>query len=57
MYDDPGFTQVVEFLMDFHSPVKEEMPSAWTLDKEYADFQWWLSRTEDGDWEVATWGY
>ena len=49
------YTQVIEFLSDFHSPV--EGGSAWEPDTEYKDWQWWLARTEDGNWELLTWGY
>lgn len=42
--------------MDFHSPV-EEGPYAWTPDYEYKDYQWWLGRTEGGDWEIVSYGY
>ena len=52
-----GYTQVVEFLTDFHSPVTEDHPSAWELDQEYTDWQWWLARTDDGPWKLLTWGY
>jgi D-alanyl-D-alanine carboxypeptidase len=45
----------VEFLTDFHSPVEAE--GAWEPDHEYKDYQWWLGRTDDGGWEVVTWGY
>ena len=51
------YTHVAEFLSDFHSPVSEEKPSAWNLDTEYTDYQWWLGRTKDGVWQVVTWGY
>ena len=49
------YTQCIEFLTDFHSPV--EGGGAWEPDEEYADYQWWLARTEGGDWELLTWGY
>ncbi len=50
------YTQVVGFLMDFHSPT-EEGPYAWEIDTEYTDYQWWLARSEGGTWDVVTWGY
>ncbi|MBQ9004166.1 MAG: M15 family metallopeptidase [Eggerthellaceae bacterium] len=52
-----GYTHVAEFLTDFHSPLTEKKPSAWNLDTEYTDYQWWLGRTEDGSWQVVTSGY
>ena len=53
---DAGYTQVAEFLMDFHSPA-EDGPNAWEPDTEYTDYQWWLARSASGAWEVLTWGY
>lgn len=50
------YTQVAEFLTDFHSPV-EDGPYAWERDMEYTDYQWWLARKEDGDWVLVSWGY
>ncbi|MBQ9721781.1 MAG: DUF3089 domain-containing protein [Oscillospiraceae bacterium] len=50
-----NYTQVVEFLSDFHSPV--EGYGAWEPDMEYVDWQWWLARTTDGGWQLLTWGY
>ena len=50
------FTQATEFLMNFHSPV-EDGPYSWEPDTEYTDYQWWLARTENGDWEIVSWGY
>ena len=50
-----GYTQVAEFLTDFHSP--ETASGAWETDKEYRDFQWWLARTEEDGWDIVSWGY
>ena len=50
-----NFTQCIEFLSDFHSPV--EGGGAWEPDQEYTDWQWWLARTAGGDWELVSWGY
>ena len=49
------FTECIAFLSDFHSPV--EGGGAWEPDYEYTDWQWWLARTEDGEWELVSWGY
>lgn len=53
----PGqnYTQCIEFLSDFHSPV--EGGGAWEPDQEYKDYQWYLARTDGGDWELVSWGY
>lgn len=53
--EDGNYTQVVEFLMDFHSPM--EQIGAWEADREYTDYQWWLARSADGGWEVVSFGY
>ncbi len=53
--DGQNYIQCVEFLMDFHTP--SESDDAWDLDAEYTDYQWWLARTEDGGWDVLSWGY
>ncbi len=52
-----GYTHVAEFLTDFHSPVEEDGPTTWDLDREYTDYQWWLARTDDGGWQLVTMGY
>ena len=30
---------------------------AWEPDTEYTDYQWWLARTQDGGWQLLSWGY
>ena len=50
-----GYTQVCEFLSDFHTPA--DAGGAWEADREYTDWQWWLARTDDGGWQLLTWGY
>ena len=52
---DQNYTQCIEFLSDFHSPL--EAYGAWEADQEYTDWQWWLARSEDGNWDLLTWGY
>ena len=52
---DGNYAQVAEFLMDFHSPM--EQIGAWEADREYTDYQWWLARSADGDWDILTFGY
>ena len=53
--DGADYTQVAEFLGDFHSPAGES--GAWEPDTEYTDYQWWLARGEDGGWEIVSTGY
>ncbi|MBO7663339.1 MAG: M15 family metallopeptidase [Clostridia bacterium] len=52
-----GYTQVVEFVSDFHSPVNPEKDPSWEPDTEYTDYEWWLARKADGGWQLLTWGY
>ena len=52
-----GYVQITELLGDFHSPVTEDEPTAWNLDTEYTDYQWWLARTDDGGWQLVSSGY
>ena len=49
------FTQVMELLVDFHTG--EEADSTFETDHDYTDYQWWLGRTEDGSFEIVSWGY
>ena len=50
-----GYTQCIEFVSDFHSPLEDV--GAWEPDMEYTGWQWWLARTDEGSWELLTWGY
>ena len=49
------YTQVVELLTDFHSPV--EGGGAWEADTEMKDYQWWLAREDGKGWQLVTFGY
>ena len=49
-----NYTQVAEFLMDFHTP--EEQAGAWEADEECTDYEWWLARSEGSGWEIVTQG-
>lgn len=49
------FTQCIEFVSDFHSP--KDGGDGWNADCEYSDWQWWLARTDNGKWNLMTWGY
>ena len=53
---DANYTQVVEFLMDFHTP-EDVGELTFNADSDYTDYQWWLARTDDGGWEIVTFGY
>lgn len=52
---EQNYVQCAEFLMDFHTPA--EGTDTLKPDEEYKDYQWWLARTEDGGFELVTWGY
>ncbi|MDO4973154.1 MAG: L,D-transpeptidase family protein [Eubacteriales bacterium] len=49
------FTRCAEFLSDFHTA--PDAGGAWNPDAEYSDWQWWLGCTDEGGWELLTWGY
>ncbi len=49
------YTQVAVFLMDFHT--SPDAQGAWEPDFDYTDYQWYLARSEEGEWELLTWGY
>ena len=53
--EDADYTQVMELLMDYHTAA--DIGGAWQPDFEYTDYQWWLARTADGDWEIVSFGY
>lgn len=49
------FTQCIMFTSNFHSP--KQGGGAWNADEEYTDWQWWLARSDGGQWKLMTWGY
>lgn len=53
---DANYTQVVEFKMYFHTP-KDVGELTLNADSDYNDYMWWLARTDDGGWEIVTFGY
>lgn len=48
-----NYTQCMIFLCDYHAP--RDGGGAWEPDKEYIDYEWWLGRSGDGDWQLLTW--
>ncbi|MBR3059741.1 MAG: M15 family metallopeptidase [Oscillospiraceae bacterium] len=50
-----NYTQIAMFFMDFHTA--PDAGGAWEQDHDYFEYQWWLARSEGGDWEILTWGY
>lgn len=57
--DDEKYVAVAKFLMDFHSPAdkNDAKKSSLDPDAEYADYEWTLGLTDDGEWEVVDMGY
>lgn len=53
--ENAEFTQCIEFVSDFHSP--KTGGDVWEADHEYTNWQWWLARTDNGEWNLITWGY
>ena len=56
-HEGPDFTECIEFLSDFHSPKSSAQAGAFNTDYEYTDWNWWLARTEGGQWVLLDWGY
>lgn len=55
---DPNanYTQVAEFLMDFHTP-ENTGETAFESDKEYTDYQWYLNKDEKDGWNIIDFGF
>lgn len=49
------FTQCIMFKSSFHSP--KEGGGGFNADEEYTNWQWWLARSDSGQWKLMTWGY
>ena len=50
------FTQCIMFESDFYTAEQGDL-SGFENVKEYKNWQWWLGRSETGDWKLMTWGY
>ena len=50
-----NFVQCIEFLSDFY--VGKKTNTTFNPDSEYKDWQWWLARSENGNWQLVTFGY
>ena len=53
--DGEPYVQVVEFFSDFDAP--EAGSEVWEPGEKVKDYEWWLARTENGGWQLVTWGY
>ena len=52
---DTEYDECIVFTSNFHSPV--EGGGAWEPDYDYENWEWYLGRTEGGNWDLLTWGY
>jgi len=52
------FTHVMVVASSFHTPTADKLPeiTAWEPDLEYT-YDWYLGRTDDGEWQLVTYGY
>lgn len=50
-----NFTQCIEFFSDFY--VGKNTNTTFNPDSNYKDWQWWLARSESGNWQLVTFGY
>lgn len=50
-----AYTQVVEFLSDFHT--YGEDTELFKSGTEMKDYQWWLACEADSGWQLLNWGY
>jgi D-alanyl-D-alanine carboxypeptidase len=49
------FTQCIKFVSNLHTA--KDAGGAWEPDTDYNDYEWWLARTEGGEWQLMSWGY
>ena len=52
---DTEYDECIFFISTFHSPV--EGGDAWEPDYDYDRWEWYLGRTDGGNWDLLTWGY
>ena len=55
--DDKKFTQCIGFLSDFYTSKDAANHTTFNPESEYKNWQWWLARTDGGDWQLLTFGY
>lgn len=53
---DVPFTQCIGFSSTFHTK-KDLKEYTWEPDEDYDGYQWWLARSDGGEWHLMTWGY
>ncbi|MBQ9487840.1 MAG: hypothetical protein IJU91_08605 [Selenomonadaceae bacterium] len=47
----------MEFLSDFYVSREAENHTTFNPETEYKNWQWWLARSEKGEWQLLTFGY
>lgn len=52
---DKDYTEVLELLADIHTTA--DCKGALEPDTDYSEYQFWLARTDGGEWELVNWGY
>lgn len=56
MLRDKNYTQCVVFKSDFLTSDSAEN-EGFNSNSRYDDWMWYLAKTDDGEWELLTWGY
>lgn len=49
------YINAIELLTDFHT--SDDTEEGFEPDYDYDDYQWWLGSTQEGSWEIVTFGY
>lgn len=51
------YTQCIEFQSDFRTPFFGKNADVLGPNEKITNWQWWLARTDGGEWKLITWGY
>ena len=52
---ETNYTKAIQFVSGFHTPIEDI--GTFDEDIEYKDYNWWLGKTDSGNWELVFWGY